>query len=280
MTRRAPTLPGTLYVVATPIGNLEDITLRAVRVLGEVDLVAAEDTRSAGVLLSHHGVSTPTVSLYKDNEERRGAEVAARLEQGAAVALISEAGMPGISDPGARLVARCVEAGLPVDVIPGSSAVTTALVLSGLPSDAFSFLGFLPRKGAARRRALEQAAEQRHSVVLFESPRRAARTLTDLGAAMGEDRPAALVREMTKLHQEVVRGTLAELAIRYAQEAPRGEVTLVVGGAPDVQELPEAEVEREVSERLARGQSPRQISMEMASLGKRRIYQLALRLRE
>ncbi len=279
MGRRAPIQPGTLYVVATPIGNLEDITLRAVRVLAEVDLVAAEDTRTAGVLLGHHGVSTPTLSLYKDNEARRGAEVVARLQQGEAVALISEAGMPGVSDPGARLVARCVEAGLPVDVIPGPSAVTTAVVLSGLPSDAFTFLGFLPRKGAARRRALALAAEQPHTVALFESPRRAARTLADLQVVMGGDRPAALVREMTKLHQEAVRGTLEQLAARFEEQPPRGEVTLVVGGAPKEQELSEAEVEREVGERLARGQSPRQISLEMASLGKRRIYQLALRLR-
>ena len=276
--RLAPVLPGTLYVVATPIGNLEDITLRAVRVLGEVDLVAAEDTRSARVLLSHHGVSTSTRSLHRDNEARRGAELVTRLQEGAAVALISEAGMPGISDPGFRLVSLCVEAGVPVDVIPGASAVPTALVLSGLPTDQFTFLGFLPRKGKERRRALEQAAGEPRTLVLYESPRRTARTLTDLLAALG-DRPAALVREMTKLHQEVLREPLSELARRHATVSPRGEVTLVVGGAEAVEGPPDQEVEREVTDRLARGQSPRLISRELSSMGKRRIYQMALRLR-
>jgi len=266
-------------VVATPIGNLEDITLRAVRVLGEVDLVAAEDTRSAGVLLSHHGVSTPTTSLYKDNEQRRGAQLVERLRGGEAVALISEAGMPGVSDPGHRLVVRCVEAGVPVDVIPGPSAVPTALVLSGLPTDQFTFLGFLPRKGRARTRALQRAAEEPRTLVLFESPRRAGKTLADLLGALGGDRPAALVREMTKLHQEVLRAPLGELARRFREEAPRGEVTLVVGGADAGEEPPEEEVEREVAQRLTEGQSPRQISRELSSLGRRRIYQMALRLR-
>ena len=279
MKRLAPIIPGTLYIVATPIGNLEDITLRAVRVLKEVDLVAAEDTRSAGVLLSHHGISTPTLSLYKDNEARRGAELLVRLQEGAAVAVISEAGMPGISDPGHRLMIRCIEAGVVVDVIPGPSAVPTALVLSGLPTDQFIFLGFLPRRGAERKRALERALEEQRTMILFESPRRTGQTLADLQEALGP-RPAALVREMTKLHQEVLRGTLPELALRAKEEPPRGEVTLVVGGAEAGDEPPEEEVEREVVDRLGRGQSPRHIASELSSLGRRRIYQMALRLRD
>ena len=279
MKRLAPVVPGTLYIVATPIGNLEDITLRAVRVLGEVDLVAAEDTRSAGVLLSHHGISTPTTSLYKDNEARRGAELVGRLQGGAAVALISEAGMPGVSDPGHRLICRCVDHDVPVDVIPGPSAVPTALVLSGLPSDQFTFLGFLPRRGAERRRALERAMEEQRTMVLFESPRRAGKTLADLLGTLG-DRPAVLAREMTKLHQEVRRGTLSSLEREARETPPRGEVTLVVGGGDPGEEPTEEEIAREVADRLHRGQSPRQIATELSALGRRRIYQMALRQRD
>jgi 16S rRNA (cytidine1402-2'-O)-methyltransferase len=277
---RALTQPGCLYLVATPIGNLEDISYRAVRVLGEVDLIAAEDTRSARVLCDRYGITTPTLSLHRDNEARRSVELLARLRGGSAVALISEAGTPGISDPGARVVARCLAEGIAVDAIPGASAPLVALVLSGLPSDRFTWLGFLPRTGGERLRLLGELAREPGTLVLFEASPRVARTLAELAAALGGERRAALCRELTKLHQEVVRGALAELAARYAGAAPRGEVTLVVAGAGSVarQPLDDAELEREVRERLSRGDTPREIAAALAAHGRRRAYQLALAL--
>jgi len=275
----APTNPGTLYLVATPIGNLEDITLRAIRVLGEVDLVAAEDTRTARALLSHLGLKKRTVSLNKDNETRRAGEILAALEQDQAVALISEAGMPGISDPGERLVSRCLERGLPVDVIPGASAVLSALVLSALPARPFTFHGFLPRKGKHRKAALERLRVDPATAVLFESPRRTAATLKDLAAALG-DRPAALARELTKLHQEVIRLPLPELAAAAREKPPRGEVTLVVAGAPEEEGPTDEELAAMVSGRLEQGESPKTIADALTHLGRRRVYQLALSLRK
>jgi 16S rRNA (cytidine1402-2'-O)-methyltransferase len=267
--------------VATPIGNLEDITYRAVRVLREVDLIAAEDTRRARVLLQHYGIDAArrVVSNFVGNEARRGEQLVERLLGGASVALISEAGMPGISDPGARLVGLCLERGVAVDVIPGPSAALAALVLSGLPMDTFAFFGFLPRGGQARRRALEALARQGSAtLVLYEAPGRVGGTLADLCEALG-DRTAAVARELTKLHQEVARGPLSELAARYRSTPPRGEVTLVVGGAADDPEelsIDEAALAVEVDARLARGATPREIAAELAAHGKRRVYQLAL----
>jgi 16S rRNA (cytidine1402-2'-O)-methyltransferase len=276
--KRAPVCKGCLYVVATPIGNLEDITYRAVRVLAEVDLIAAEDTRTARVLLSRYDLHTPTLSYYKDVEEERATQILARLKQGEAVALISEAGMPGISDPGFRLVARCLEAGLPVDVIPGPSAGLTALLLSGLPTDRFTSVGFLPRAPGARRRVLEELCDAPGSLILYEAPGRVAHTLQELRDALG-DREAAVARELTKLHQEVVRGRIGELCARYGQEAPRGEVTLIVAPAPPEPELTDDELRAQVQARLERGESPRDIARTLAAHGKRRVYQLALSLK-
>jgi 16S rRNA (cytidine1402-2'-O)-methyltransferase len=222
---------GTLFVVGTPIGNLEDLTDRARRVLSEVDVVAAEDTRRAGILLKRIGARARFLSYFEANERERIPKVLAELEAGRNVALVTDAGMPGVSDPGYRLVAACVEAGLTVDVVPGASAVVTALVVSGLPTDRFSFEGFLPRAGRSRRERLAEIAADPRTVVLFESPRRTARTLADLSEVCG-DRRAALCRELTKVHQEVRRGSLAELAASVAGEELKGEVTLVVEGAP------------------------------------------------
>jgi len=270
---------GTLYVVATPIGNLEDITLRAVRVLGEVDLVAAEDTRSARVLLSRHGVQTPTLSLFTGNEARRSEQVIARLRRGERVALISEAGTPGISDPGERLIARCVAAGVPVDMVPGPSAVVSALVLSGLPTRRFLFEGFLPRRGRERGAALARVVGADQTVVIYESPRRLAATLAEL-ARDAPQRPAAVVREITKVHQEVVRDALTRLAARYAEAAPRGEITLVIGPRPEPEPMGEHELTSRVRALLARGESPREVADALRVHGRRRVYQLALRCRE
>jgi len=266
--------------VATPIGNLEDITLRAIRVLGQVELVAAEDTRSARRLLTHLGLRCRTVSYFAGNEAKRTEMLLERLRLGQDVALISESGMPGISDPGERLIRRCAEEGVALELVPGASAALSALVISGLPASRFAFVGFLPRTGGERLRLLQQLQHQVGTVVLYESPRRVGRTLDDLSRHLG-DRPAALVRELTKLHQEVVRGPLSLLAQRYSSEAPRGEVTLVVGPGPTAGngEMPDDLLD-EIAARLERGESPRQIADALAAHGRRQVYQRALALRQ
>jgi 16S rRNA (cytidine1402-2'-O)-methyltransferase len=270
---------GRLSVVATPIGNLEDITYRAVRILGEVDLIAAEDTRSARKLLGRYGVAKETVSVFSGNEARRAEEILARLDAGEHVALISESGMPGVSDPGERLIRRCIEAGIEVDVIPGPSAVTTALVISGLPSGRFTFLGFLPRAGRRRREVLEQLRFEPGTLVLYESPRRVSQTLDDLFSALGE-REAALARELTKRHQEVIRAPLSALGERFEDQPARGEVTLVIGPSDEGAALPGEALDNEILERLQRGESPARIAGELGVHGKRKVYQRALTLRD
>jgi 16S rRNA (cytidine1402-2'-O)-methyltransferase len=219
--------PGRLVVCPTPIGNLEDVTLRVLAALREADVVACEDTRHTRVLLERYGVSATLVSYHEHNERARAAELVERMRDGAVVALVSDAGMPLVSDPGYVLVQGCVAAGLAVEVLPGPSAALAALVASALPADAWRFVGFLPRK----RPALEAVFAAPETVVAFESPRRVGASLAVL-AELDPDRPAAVCRELTKLHEEVVRGTAAELAARYGGEAPRGEIVLVVGGAP------------------------------------------------
>jgi 16S rRNA (cytidine1402-2'-O)-methyltransferase len=271
--------PGCLYLVGTPIGNLEDITFRAVRALREVDLVAAEDTRTARKLLAHLDLPAGrrVLSYFKGNEAARGAELITQLRAGASVALISESGMPGISDPGERLVAKCADAGI-VDVIPGPNAALSALVLSGLLTDRFCFLGFLPRRGRDRRRVLEQIPFEPGTLILYEAPGRVGATLKALQEALGT-RQAAVVRELTKLHQEIVRGTLAELAERFSVKPPRGEVTLVVSGEQD-QTIPAADLNLEIAQRLERGESPRAVADALAPHGRRAVYQAALRMRK
>ena len=219
-------MSGRLIVCPTPIGNLEDVTLRVLAALREADVVACEDTRRTRVLLDRYGVSAHLVSYHEHNERARAAELVARMRSGAVVALVSDAGMPLVSDPGFVLVQACVAAGLAVDVLPGPSAVLAALVASALPSDRWRFEGFLPRK----RSELERAYTAPETLVAFESPRRVASSLARL-AELDPVRPVAVARELTKLHEEVVRGTAEELAARYASEPPRGEVVLVVGGA-------------------------------------------------
>jgi 16S rRNA (cytidine1402-2'-O)-methyltransferase len=228
---------GTLYLVGTPIGNLGDVSDRARRTLAAVALVAAEDTRRTGRLLRELGVSAPMMSFFEGNEERRVPQVLERLVEGDDVALVSDAGMPGLSDPGFRLVAACIEAGVPVDVVPGPSAAVAALVISGLPTDRFVFEGFLPRTGRARRQRLAELAAEPRTIVVFESPRRVAGTLEELAAALG-DRPAAVVRELTKLHQEVLRGSLSEILEQVGGRELRGEVVVVVHGAPEASSEP------------------------------------------
>lgn len=221
--------PGTLFLVATPIGNLEDVSARALRVLREADLVAAEDTRHTRRLLTHFGIPATVVSLHEHNERARAASLVERLQEGQVVALVTDAGSPGIADPGYPVVRAAVAAGVRVESIPGPSAVVVALQVSGLPTDAFLFAGFLPPKGAARRRRLEELSQQRETVVVFESPHRIEQCLEDLEAVWG-DRPIALARELTKLHEQVLRGTAREVRAALRAEWKRGEMVLVLGG--------------------------------------------------
>ncbi len=268
---------GTLYVIGTPIGNLEDITLRALRLLREVDLVAAEDTRKARQLLQHYGIEKPMTSFFAGNEHRKKARLLTALAAGD-VALISEAGMPGISDPGYLLVRAALDHGYPVVAIPGPSAHTAALVVSGLPSDRFIFLGFLPRRGGERRATLEQVAASPLTLVLYEAPHRLAATLRDMREVLG-DRPIALCRELTKRFEEVWRGTIDDALRHLAEHAPRGEYTLVVGGAPAPERWPEERVRQALAERLAAGLGPSQAAREVAALSgwpRRRLYTLTM----
>ena len=253
----------TLYVVATPIGNLEDVTLRALRVLAESELVLAEDTRHTRVLLERHGVDAKPVSLHGHNEARRTALVLEVLSRGGDVALVSDAGTPLVSDPGERLVAAALDAGHEVRSVPGASALLAALVASGLPCARFTFLGFPPRKPGERRALFEALGERPETLVLFESPRRVAATLRDLAEVLGPRR-ACLARELTKLHEELARDTLPALARRFAEGA-RGEVTLVVEGAPPREALPDSDlVDAAIRARAAAGGSPSEIARDVA----------------
>ncbi len=218
---------GTLFVIGTPIGNLEDLTHRAGRVLGQVDLVAAEDTRVTRKLLSHLGLRVPLTSYHRHNGPRRTPAILEALNRGD-VALVTDAGMPGVSDPGSELVAQAAAEGFPVEVVPGVSSVTTALAVSGLPADSFQFLGFLPRRAGQRRAQLLSVKDGPSTLVIFEAPHRLGSTLKDLQAVLG-DRAAAVCRELTKMHQEIFRGTLSEAVEHFTQ--PRGEFVLVIAGA-------------------------------------------------
>ncbi len=221
---------GCLYLVATPIGNLEDITLRALRVLQEADLIACEDTRQTQKLLARYDIHKRLVSYHEHNEMTRSAELVIEMEQGARVALVSDAGTPVISDPGHRLVALCLRHGIPTVPVPGASAVVVALAASGLPTEEFLFLGFLPSREGQRRRALAAIADQPRTLVCYEAPHRLLETLTDALEVLG-NRPAVIAREVTKLHEEFLRGRLEELISRLARKPPRGEITLLIGPA-------------------------------------------------
>ncbi len=241
--------PGTLHLVATPIGNLEDLSFRALRILKECELIAAEDTRRTRKLLTHYGVSRPLVSYYEHNEERRIPAILDALRGGKDVALVSDAGSPGVSDPGYRLVREAVDQGVPVTAVPGPSAVILALTVSGLPTDRFSFYGFPPRTGRERKRLLEEAAQVPHTLIFFESPHRVLKFLQDMLDLLG-DRRAAVCRELTKRFEQVERGPLSELIARGGARAPRGEYCIVVEGAGRKHIGPEDREER--LERAAR----------------------------
>lgn len=220
-----------LYLVPTPVGNLEDITLRALRVLKESDLILAEDTRTSGMLLKHYEISNRLVSHHKFNEHQTAEQFAARMAAGETMALITDAGTPGISDPGFLLVRACVERGVEIQCLPGATAFVPALVASGLPCERFVFEGFLPQK-KGRNTRLSQLATEPRTMVFYESPHRVVKTFEQLVATFGNERRAAAVREISKLHEETVRGTMAELLAHFQEKTPRGEFVLVVEGAP------------------------------------------------
>jgi len=220
---------GKLYLVATPIGNLEDITLRAIKVLRNVDLIAAEDTRRARQLLARYRVKAPLTSFFEHNEPAKKEALIERLVKGQAIALISDAGTPGVSDPGFRLIRHAIEQGIEVIPIPGPSAHVAALVVSGLPTDSFHFFGFLPPKGAKRKKRLEEIKEVRGTIILYEAPHRLLRTLGDIQDVCG-DRQIVVAREMTKTYEEVIRGEITEVLERLEGKKIRGEITLVVAG--------------------------------------------------
>jgi 16S rRNA (cytidine1402-2'-O)-methyltransferase len=273
---------GALVVVATPIGNLGDLSPRAVEALASVDVVACEDTRRTRGLLTHAGISGSgrLVAVHAHNETDRAEDLVERMLGGARVAYVSDAGTPGVSDPGARLVAACVEAGIPVEVVPGASAVLAALVLSGFVADRFTFEGFLPRKGRERAARLAAIAGDERVQVLYEAPGRVAATLADLAAACGPDRPVAIAREITKVHEEVVRLPLGAAAARAAAVEPRGEYVIVIGP----EEPPEVDVDDgllvdAVRAAMAEGASRRDAAATVArahGVARRRVYELAL----
>ena len=268
----------TLYVVATPIGNLEDVTLRALRVLREVSLIAAEDTRTTRKLLSHYDIHTPLTSYYDHNKGQKLPHLLQALERGD-VALVSEAGTPGISDPGLELVAAASAAGFPVVSVPGPSAVAAALAVSGLPADRFLFLGFLPRAQGERRALLRSVAAMPFTLVIFEAPHRLQRSLADILETLG-DRPVTVLREATKLHEEVFRGRVSEALEHF--ERPRGEFTLVVGWEPSEETPSPEDAEEVLRSLLARGASGREaraLVAEETGMSRREVYRVWLRLK-
>ncbi|MGB9457657.1 MAG: 16S rRNA (cytidine(1402)-2'-O)-methyltransferase [Bryobacteraceae bacterium] len=272
-------MPGRLYLVATPIGNLEDITYRAVRVLGEVDVIACEDTRQTRKLLDRYGISKPTISYHEHNEAPRAAELAERLRAGATVALVSDAGMPLVSDPGYRLVRAAIEAGVPVEPVPGPSAALAALAASGLPAAAFHFAGFLPAKSGQRTRALQALREESATLVFYEAPHRVLEALEAIAHVLGP-RPVVAARELTKVHEEFLRGTAVEVRAQLAARGSvKGEFTLLVGKAvaPAPDDTPAGEaVEELVRAGAARMDAIKQVARRRG-LSKREIYEQVLR---
>lgn len=236
-------MSGTLYLVATPIGNLEDITLRALRILREVDLVACEDTRQTRKLLEHYGIHKPMLSYHEHNEAARAEELVEKLLQGARVALVSDAGTPLVSDPGYRLVSKAIERGIRIEPVPGPSALLAALSASGLPTESFRFGGFLPHRQSARRKLLASLESESATVIFYEAPHRILETLADIEELLGA-RPVVLARELTKIHQEFLRGTAAELRQALAaRRGVKGEITLLIGKAASPRERPGVEPE-------------------------------------
>jgi 16S rRNA (cytidine1402-2'-O)-methyltransferase len=273
---------GALVVVATPIGNLGDLTPRAVEALSGADAIACEDTRRTRKLLAHAGVKAPPLITVNDHSEARQVRsVLARLERGERVAVVSDAGTPGISDPGERLVAAATAAGLDVEVVPGASAAISALVVSGLPTGRFVFEGFLPRKGSGRGERIEALATEQRTAILYEAPHRVGRTVAELADALDPLRRVAIVRELTKLHEEVWRGTLSGAVDHLAEREPRGEYVLILGGAAPPAEPSTDDVAEALRLRLAAGEDKKTATAEVARelrVPKRQVYEIATRL--
>lgn len=275
---------GTLYLVATPIGNLEDITFRAVRILKEADLIAAEDTRHTGKLLHHFQIETPQISYHEHNAQARIPQLIEKLQAGQTVALVSDAGMPGISDPGYGLVCACAESGIVVSPIPGPAAVVSAIAASALPSDRFTFEGFLPVKGKSRTERLSQLATEPRTMVLYESPHRLLKTLADLQTHLGHERRVTVARELTKRYEEFWRGTVSEAIAHFTETEPRGEFTVAIAGhTASPKEFSEADLLQQLEALISQGLSPSKASRQLAQetgLSKREIYQLSLTMKQ
>ncbi|MFQ3679099.1 MAG: 16S rRNA (cytidine(1402)-2'-O)-methyltransferase [Pseudanabaenaceae cyanobacterium] len=271
---------GTLYLVGTPIGNLEDMTFRAIAVLRRVALIAAEDTRHTGKLLQHFQIETPQISYRDENHRTCAPLLLSRLQAGQDVALVSDAGMPLVSDPGAPLVAQCIAAGIPVVAVPGPTAAITALVASGLAGDRFVFEGFLPLKAKVRAARLAAVAREERTVLLYEAPHRLLQTLKDLQTVVAADRPLVLARELTKRYEEFWRGTLGAAIAHYQAQEPKGEFVLILGGQPQPPEVwDEAAVRSALEQLLQEGKSLAIASRELAltvGRSRREIYQLGL----
>ena len=269
---------GTLYIVATPIGNLGDITLRAIETLKSVDVIAAEDTRHTLKLLNSLGIKNRLVSFFEHSPESKALELIALLEQGKSVALVSDAGMPIISDPGAPLTRLCAERGIPFTCVPGACAAVTAAVLSALPAEKFTFEGFLPKEKAERRHALSRALKGEYTAILYESPHAIKRTLADI-AALYPERRLSVCKELTKLHESVLRGTAEELSALFSQAGEvKGEFVIVIEGlAPEAREVTDDDIIAMLGEKLAAGMQPKAAIKETAALldvGKNRVYAL------
>jgi 16S rRNA (cytidine1402-2'-O)-methyltransferase len=274
-------MPGSLYIVPTPIGNLEDITFRAVRVLKEVDLIAAEDTRHTQVLLNHYDIRTSVTSYHEHNERGKARELVEQLRQGRSIALLSDAGTPMISDPGYRLVVEAIRAGVQVIPLPGPSAVTAALSAAGLPTDRFGFEGFLPAKKSERRSALEALKKDTKTLIFYEAPHRLKETLADMAEIFG-DREVAIGREISKVHEEFLRGALREILATVEQQTVRGEITLVVQGATSGAPVSEEGVISEIRQLAENGMRVKEISELVGAhhgISKREVYRLALRVK-
>jgi 16S rRNA (cytidine1402-2'-O)-methyltransferase len=274
---------GVLYVVATPIGNLEDITLRALRILKEVDLIAAEDTRHSGQLLKHFQIETPLISYHAHNLAHRTPELVAKLQAGQTLALITDAGMPGISDPGETLVQACVTSGIQISPIPGATAAITALVASGLATDHFVFEGFLPSAKKERRQRLERLQQESRTMILYAAPHDLEHTLADLITVLGANRPITVAREITKRYEEFWRGSLHAALEHYRRHPAKGELTLVMAGCqqPAAVNLDDNELLQLLQELMQQGLSRSQASRhvaEMTGKGRQQIYRLALQL--
>jgi 16S rRNA (cytidine1402-2'-O)-methyltransferase len=271
-------MPGTLYIVATPIGHLEDITLRAIRTLKEVDVIAAEDTRHTQTLLRHFSIDTPLTSYHEHNERAKTGQLVARLERGESIALVSDAGTPAISDPGYRLVVEATRLAIRVVPIPGPSALIAALSAGGLPTDGFNFRGFLPARKRERRSKLQEFRDDRYSIVVYEAPHRLKESLDDIREIFG-DRRMVLARELTKLHEELLRGRISEVIAEISQREIRGEVTLIIEGSSDVNPPAEEALRDEIAQLVGAGMRVKEIAEiigEKYGYSKRAIYDLAL----